>query len=257
MPLTSGRLVFKIGEVFPADDPVAVFLVALSTALNDLLFASRLLVGGDNEEPSVREPSDVEQQFLLRLSIGFVYEVRESIKHARKEKKVERFLAGLPDAAQAAMAAIGDVNPPEGPWVRKAMEHIRNQAFHYGGKWNWEDIEWAMRAVANEEGDIEMANSQLVGMRMRFADLVAIQHMGRRFPEYQDDPEAEPGEEIINERLRTLVKAVRSIVTAAMNFAVEAIDTYFDSLPDGVVRSEPLVPGAPDAAAATSNSPST
>jgi hypothetical protein len=57
----SGRLIFTIGEAFPLDSPVAVFLVATSTALNDLVTASKWLVGGDNEEPNRVAISDVER----------------------------------------------------------------------------------------------------------------------------------------------------------------------------------------------------
>src|SRR5437764_14274456 len=63
MQSTSGRLVFKMGDAFPADDAVAVFLASLSTALNDLLTTTRWILGGDTEQPNRRQVTNVEQQY--------------------------------------------------------------------------------------------------------------------------------------------------------------------------------------------------
>lgn len=93
---TSGRLVFRIGQAFPADDPVSVFLVAMSTAWNDLMTVSKWLTGGDYDAPNQSEVSDVEQHYLLRLTIAQLHELRETIGHARKKEEVAGFLDALP-----------------------------------------------------------------------------------------------------------------------------------------------------------------
>jgi len=235
---TSGRLVFKIGEAFPADSSVAVFLVALSTALNDLLLTNRRLVGGDDDKSGINDVGAAEQQFLFRSSISHVWELRESIRHARKQNPVQTFLDGLPQQAKDALAVIENPNANGANWITAAMEHIRNQANHYGGKWNWDDLKWAMANLAGADGTIEMAGSKLAGMRLMFADEIAVQYLTRKFPEYGDDPCADVDNATIEARLRTLFIAVRDVTSAAITFTELAIDAYVDTLPDGVVRVE-------------------
>ncbi len=236
--VTSGRLVFKIGEAFPADNPVAVFLVSLSTALNDLLFTNRRLVGGDDTEPGLHEVGAAEHQFLLRSSISHVWELRESIRHARKNGDVDAFIDTLPEGARNALATIQNPNTNEAHWITAAMEHIRNQANHYGGKWNWDDLEWAMTKLADTDGTIEMTSPKLAGMRLAFADEIAVQHLTRKFPDYAEDPDAEVDDETILARIHTLFIAVRDVTSAAITFTQLAVDAYLDTLPEGVVRPE-------------------
>lgn len=236
--VTAGRLVFKIGEAFPAANPVAVFLVALSSALNDLLFTNRLLVGGEHNQPDPHEVSAAERQFLLRLSISRVWELRESIRHARKQLEVEEFIDALPDAARADLTGIENVNTNDAHWISAAMEHSRNQASHYGGKWNWDDVAWAMEKVAGVDGAIEMASPKLVGMRVTFADEIAVQHFTRKFPDFAENPDAEVDDETINARTHTLIVAVQRATSAAIAFTGAAINDYLNGLPDGVLRTE-------------------
>lgn len=216
---------------------MAVFLVALASALNDLLLTNRLLLDG-SDDPDPHEVLAAERQFLLRLSISHVWELRESIKHSRKRSEVEAFLDTLPDEARSDLARIQDVNTGQAQWISAAMKHIRNQADHYGGKWNWDDLEWAMGKVADVEGAIELTSPKLVGMRLAFADDIAVQHLTREFPEFGANRDAIVSEEVINARIRTLITAVQQATSAAISFTSAAINAYIDMLPDGVVRCE-------------------
>lgn len=236
--VASVRLVFKIGEAFPADKPVAVFLVSLSTALNDLLLTNRRLVGGDDIQPGLNDIGAAEQQFLLRSSISHVWELRESIRHARKNSDVEAFIDTLPEAASDALTTIQNPNTSEAHWIVSAMEHVRNQANHYGGKWNWDDLEWAMTRLADNDGMIEMTSPKLAEMRLAFADEIAVQHLTRKFPDYADDPDADVDDETILARIHTLFIRVRDVTAAALTFTTLAVNAYLDTLPKGIVRPE-------------------
>lgn len=243
MATAFGRIVFNIGDAFPPTDPVAVFLVALSTALNDLLLTNRRLVsdgddGGDDDELNLRDVTAAERQFLLRLSVSHVWELRESIRHARQQSEVEAFITALPDTARSDLARIQDLNTTSAHWIRAAMEHTRNQANHYGGKWNWDDVQWAMTKVGDRDGAIEFTTPNLAGMRLTFADQVAVQPLTRKFPEFAQDPAAEVSDEQLNARIRTLFTAVQQATSAAIGFTNAAVKAYLDGLPGGVVRVE-------------------
>ncbi len=245
MKPTSGRLVFNIGEAFPADSPVAVFLVVVSTALNDLLTVTKWLVGGDQDQPFQNDVSDVEHLYLLRLSSAHLQELRRSIRVARNDADVEEFVSSLPESTRWHLHVLQNVNTDDDGWVEAAMRYARNQTFHYGGRWDreeddwsWDDQKWALGVVADKEGEIEMVNEKLVGMRLKFADEVAIQHLARKFPEYDDDPQADIDRETIEERLSTLIQPMRRATSAALSFTTEAVNVYLDTLPEDVVRVE-------------------
>lgn len=249
MEPTSGRLTFNMGTAFPSSDRVAVWLAALSTALNDLLTTSRWMVGGDANRPEALAVSDAERQYLLRLSLAQLFEVRETIKHGIKPSAegdppnpITTFVDGLPAEAQADLERILAINTDQDQWILQTIEHVRHQTNHYGGRWGWQEMEWALTIVAGEEGEIEMASQKLAGMRLRFADLVAGQHLLRKVPEYTADPTADLDEETIVKRLSTLFQIVADSVAAAQNFVIAALDHYLDQLPDDVVEAHPEWP---------------
>ncbi len=238
MEPTAGRLVFRIGDAFPVDDPVAIFLMAVSTAPNDLVTVSRWLAGGDDEQPAQFDVSDVERLYLFRLTLSQLYEVRESVKHARKDGAVEDFLADLPQSARQDLARLSDVNTRDAPWAFEAMKHVRNQTNHYGGRWNWDDLEWAMRQAADTDGEIEIRSDHLAGMRLKFADSVANQQLARKWPEHVAEPDAEVDDETTRVRLSALFAAMSEAVAAAQNFAIAAVEAYLEGLSPGMVRVE-------------------
>lgn len=229
---------FKIGEAFPIDNPVAVFIVAMSAAWNDLLTVSKWLTGGDDNAPNQFDVSDVERLYLLRLTLAQVHEVRASVKHARNDDAVVEFLEALPAQAKNDLARVMTINTREAPWVRATVEYVRNQTNHYAGLHGWDDLMWAIKRAADVDGEIEMRNPKLVGMRLKFADSVVNQHLSRKWPECAKDPDAELDEATIEARLSTLFIAMSEVVAAAQNFVVAALQAYLDALPEGVVRVE-------------------
>ena len=95
-----------------------------------------------------------------------------------------------------------------------------------------------MKQTADVDGEIEMRNMKLAGMRLKFADTVVNQHLSRKWPEYVEDPDAELDDAAIESRLSTLFVAMGEVVVAAQNFVVSAVEAYLDALPEGMVRIE-------------------
>src|SRR5437867_2747187 len=79
---TKDRYRFRVGDVFHPDDEVAMFLVSLTAALNDLLYANRLLVPEDRNPLLRKEPTSEEHVYLLRLVAGHVWETLLLIRDA-------------------------------------------------------------------------------------------------------------------------------------------------------------------------------
>ncbi len=61
----SGRLIFTIGDAFPSNPTVSVFIAAISVALNDLIMVSKLLLRSEAEDGPAPE-----RLYLLRWSFG-------------------------------------------------------------------------------------------------------------------------------------------------------------------------------------------
>lgn len=236
---TSGRRVlFTVGEAFPADSPVAVFVTTLSMAYNDLMLTNLQLVGGDKHGPGMREVPAYEGMYLLRVSCARLYEFRQTIRYARRQDEVARFIADLPPEALADLASAERINRHPGDWLEKALRHVRNQSSHYGGKYTWDDERWALETVADLEDEIEMANDLMSGMRLKFADLVTVQHFTRMIPEQSDLARGDLDDAVLEARMAEFVSAVADATTAALRFIAGALHVYLSGLPDGVLRFE-------------------
>lgn len=113
--------------------------------------------------------------------------------------------------------------------------YLRNQTFHYGGKTNWQDVRWAIRAVTAEEGVVSRANDTYSGTRLDFAELIWVQHLTRKFPATEPDADDEARQELEELQLRTLVQAPTTAISAGIRFAMAALGAYLNDLPEGVV----------------------
>jgi hypothetical protein len=171
---------FKIGEAFPADDPLARWMTVCAMAANDLLLVNRWVIPKLKEEvPS--EPYEI--TYLGRLNAAHLFEAATFLKKSDKRLAVVRELvAGLDDEAQAAyqqLVAIGDGGKGE---FYEQLKHSRNVVFHYqvplqGDSEEYERLKLAMAGHADDEqeqgiqrGVIEDIPPALTGFRSFFAD---------------------------------------------------------------------------------------
>lgn len=237
-PSEADRLLFRIGEAFPHTDPLAVALVAVAAALNDLVTTGKWLVDLFDRDDDQAETGEAERLYLLRLGIAQLYETRETIKHARKQSAVSAFLDALPVEIRADLDSVMDPNTSEAPWLSQAIKHIRHQTSHYGGRYNWDDVAWALEKAADIESGITNSTGTVAGTRLHFADEVVIQHLTRKFPEYDEDPQVELDETVIQDRLATMFQSLAEARGAAQRLLIGLITTYLSSLPAAVVRSD-------------------
>jgi hypothetical protein len=178
---------FKIGEAFPADDPLARWMTVCAMALNDLLLVNRWLIpklkGEETAEP-------FEPTYLGRLAAANLFEAATFLKKSDKRLSVVRELvAGLSDDAKAAYAELLAIGDGGSGTFYKQLKHARNMVFHYqalnqGEGEDYEHLKLAMRGHANDEeeqgiqrGKIEDVPPPLTGFRSTFADDIAAEMM--------------------------------------------------------------------------------
>ena len=220
---------FKIGDALPSDSSVAIFVTALSAALNDLVMVNGLLLRSDEEDGPVAE-----RLYLLRLSFSHLHELRATIKHAADDEQVKAFVDGLPDQVRANLDLVNDLNTPEDDWIEDAVRYVRNKTFHYYSR-DRKDLAWAMSTAAGLGGEIEWASPVPSEMRLQFADQILNQQLARKFPEYKD-PNADPDDDALARPTTALFKRISDATSAAIEFTLLAAWLYLDGLPDGVVE---------------------
>ena len=118
---------FRIGDLFPADDPLARWLTGCMAALNDLLLVNGWLIPRLESDG----PHHV-NVYLGRLGASHVFEVAKFLHHSeRRVPQVRTFLDGLNADARAAYERVKAVGPAGTEPFAGQLEHARDHFFHY------------------------------------------------------------------------------------------------------------------------------
>lgn len=229
---------FKIGEAFPADEPLARWMTVCAMAMNDLLLVNRWLIPKLKEE----EPSQAyENTYLGRLAAAHLFEAATFLKKSDKRLAVVRELVGgLDEDAQRAyreLLSIGDGGNGE---FYEQLKHARNVVFHYqaliqGEGEDYEHLKLALAGHAEDEekkrivrGKIEDVPPPITGFRSFFADDVVSDMVL-------------PGD---TERDFTVfIGNVSEHIATFMVFLKEAFNAYTQTRPEGTWSVE-IVPAA-------------
>lgn len=138
------ELRFRVGTIFPADNPTARYVLSLSIVLNDI--RSALALAGRDDL------ADHERLYLHRLLRQHEREgIRLAVDEHREREDVRRFVEILPDEARA------------------AREELEAGAAAAGER----DMEAALEELADVESGLSMVREE---KRAGYADLVAT-HM--------------------------------------------------------------------------------
>jgi hypothetical protein len=109
-------------KVFPPDDPVARFVVAMAMAANDIERAHRLAGAANTADAP-------EFSGYVRWSMGFFVEAAGALAVYRSTfEEVRKFLGGLPNEAASRLKEVAGLQQKVGA---KLPEHTRNHSFHY------------------------------------------------------------------------------------------------------------------------------
>jgi hypothetical protein len=204
---------FRIGDAFPADQPIARFVVVFLLALNDLLPRNeRLTEIRDDKLPPH------ERLYLARLVGSHLFELATFLDEAaRRFPEIEKFLDGLPEEAQQqrqTLVAVAKGKPGE---FAGRLKRLRNHFMHYpsliDAAAEREELSKALVEHAGRQGKIRVGEL-FKDFRAHFADDIAAELM-------LTDEDAEP-----------FVRDMAELSAAAMNFASAVIGAYAAGMPN-------------------------
>jgi hypothetical protein len=207
---------FKIGDAFPAADPVARFITGLGIISNDWLRSveDMFKLEGDTREEMGRLTA------LFRRQAAFVHEAATFIADARHMfPPVASFVDGLEakarDGCERVIGAVDSVSPYYlGEW----LEAHRNVTHHYpkmhpaAAHYGQEEMTNALAKAAELESSID-SGERFGDARFRYADEVGVQLL----PPIDD--------------VRWVEKP-RDTAMALADFAQRAAQAYLESRPE-------------------------
>jgi hypothetical protein len=218
------ELRFRVGDAFPADDPLARFILVVSMGLNDNSLANTRFVNTEEE---------YELLYFFRLASGHLQELANRLRVAHGEwPEVQKFVASLDKQYRDDFAAIVQLADSKDDTGEK-LGRIRNEFFHYPdlrrktaerGKL---PVMKALGEGADEEGTISLGEEALGGVRAHFADelgaKLVMAHLG-----LDEDGQG------------ALVKELGELQAAYGRFAQAALGRYVNGLGDVVteIRAE-------------------
>ncbi len=221
---SAGEISFKIGDVFRPDDELAVGLVSLASAMNDLVRVNGWLLGDGHSSDDAAS----ERTYLFRLALAHFHETRETLKEVRKLDSAADLFGSLSLSGTEDLYTLVHLNSVGPDWFQKSITYLRNKTFHYGGAWGWDDESWALEEAAGLESGITWGGGTIGDLRLDFAEEVLTQHLTRHFPETgrAAGGGANSEEDLVEERLGEMMRALAEATGAAMRVIQELIAKY-------------------------------
>lgn len=212
----------KIGDAFPADDPVARFVAVLAIISNDANRSVDQMLDLDESQPD----TGAQQLMLFRQQASFFFEAATFIGTAKRRfTEVDTFISALPKEARDECAqVVGGTDPKSPHYVGAWLEGHRNVTFHYSemhpdkaahGK---EEITQALEDAADLPGAVHVGEN-IASVRFWFADEIVAQWMP---PEEQS----------------VTVIALREGLLALVRFTQRAFAAYQLQRPPGTFTEE-------------------
>jgi hypothetical protein len=208
---------FRIGDAFPASDPVARFVTGLAMISNDWLrsIGDLLARKGDTPEEMGRRVS------LFRRQAALLHEAAQFITDAQRMfPDVANFINGLkPEARTACERVTGAVDSNSPHYLGDWLEDHRNVTHHYprmhptASEHGREEMAKALDEAAGIESTIDSGQS-FGDARFRYADEIGVQLL----PDLDD---------------RNWVEETRDTAMALAEFAQRAAQAYLEARPGG------------------------
>jgi hypothetical protein len=162
-----------VPDVFPPDDPVALFCVSMAMAANDVEDAIRAAVDANPDE---RDRNRFTQR--VRLTYGHLFEGLDALKGWRQqEPEVAKLLRNLPPKGAKLLAQVAGLEQKIGP---KTIARVRQNTFHYphpepSKRSGWvEELGEVVSELDSLPATINMDDTGKIRHTFPFADSVAL-----------------------------------------------------------------------------------
>lgn len=174
----------RIGDLLPADDRLARWILVLCLARNDVVAKMKQIVRAN-------EDSDGTNLHWARVTAGHLYEIATFLRQTSSLDEVKDFVTRLPPKADADRRALLDST-----FLKRVLVTDRSLTFHYpsvhaddpahGGS----QLKRALEAARNQRTEllVEFDEGKPTGYRYRFADVVAADALVPRGPSSRPDP---------------------------------------------------------------------
>jgi hypothetical protein len=212
------KVEFRIGDAFPADDPVARWLTALAISHNDIRHGTIRLM-----QPDLQSHEGV---YYFRLIASHFKEIAEDLDNSYAEwDEVTAFVDRLPQEARDDFAAVLDTASE----LEADLGKLRNTLFHYPeldkrkAAKGREKLQQAMRDAADLTGTITTGSKFGAG-RFDYADEVIVQFIGE------------------NDVAVPLMEKLQAGSFSLWRFAHHAIAAWMEALEPGVVTISSISP---------------
>lgn len=217
------KVTFRVGEAFPAGDPVARFITVLGLMSNDWLRSISEMLSLDDSDPD----SEAQRVSLFRQQASLHHEAATFIRDAKHRfPEIDSVVSSLPAVAREECdQVVGGIDPSSPAYHGDWLADHRNVTFHYPemhpekAQHGQEEITVALDAASGLDSSIEFGDG-FGSVRFRFADDVAVQWL-------PDGPERE-----------TIIENLRESVLALSRFAQRATKAYLESRPSGTFTAD-------------------
>jgi hypothetical protein len=207
-PVHSAPRMSSFPEVFPHDDRLSRFIVAMSMARNDVGHALERI-------RATRDTDEAEFTYWVRVVTGHFFEAEYALKAWRREaEEVRDFIRRLPRDGKEELTRASKAIQELGSSV---LEHSRNRTFHYPyptSRYPTElELETTLRELRADEATVVYQPADPGRFRLHFADDVALALALGKFD---------------GERLREQGAIAAEGAIGFYNFATRAWQTYCD-----------------------------
>ncbi len=222
--MTTTTLRFRIGDAFPAADPVARFITVLAMISKDWTRSTLDLLAledGSDDEAGRRLMLFRQQASLHHEAAAFMVDAR------RRFPQIAAFINGLPEIARDECEhVVGGIDPKSPHYHGDWLADHRKITFHYPelhpdkAAHGVEEIREALIKASDIESTITSGDA-FGSVRFGFADDAAVQWL----PDVETDA-------------RDILTQLREAVMALARFAQRAAGAYLDARPEGTVMVE-------------------
>lgn len=118
-----------VPECFPPDDRLALFVVAIAMAGNDVEYSIRQAIAANPDGATDDDRRRNRFNYKVRIANGFLFEAIATLRFwERDEPEVRKLLNDLRGDGRKCLKVVRGLEQRVGP---KTLEHVRQTTFHY------------------------------------------------------------------------------------------------------------------------------